>query len=83
MKRLSGQTRFLRMAAVGAVLLWARPLWAGGEGGVAVPGHGPGATLFWLAVILLGAKVFSLVEKLGKPSVLGEILFGVLLGNSV
>lgn len=71
--------RFWSMAAAGAVLLLARPLWAGE--GAAAASHGPGETLLWLAVILLGAKVFSLIEKLGQPAVLGEILFGVLLGN--
>jgi Kef-type K+ transport system membrane component KefB len=72
--------RFAVMAVTGSVLFWTRPLWA--EGGAdAAASHGPGLTLLWLAVILLGAKVFSLVEKLGQPAVLGEILFGVLLGN--
>ncbi|HOZ36547.1 MAG TPA: cation:proton antiporter [bacterium] len=38
-------------------------------------------TFFWLAVILIMAKVSSLVEKFGQPSVLGELVIGVLLGN--
>lgn len=40
------------------------------------------AILAALAVVLVGAKLFgALVERLGQPSVLGELLFGVVLGN--
>ena len=38
-------------------------------------------TFLWIAVILLAAKIASLVEKIGQPSVLGELVMGVLLGN--
>ena len=45
-------------------------------------GHGASATTFlWIAVLLMAAKVASLVEKVGQPSVLGELVMGVLLGN--
>ena len=37
--------------------------------------------LFWIAVILLAAKFGSLVERLGQPAVLGELLAGIVLGN--
>jgi Kef-type K+ transport system membrane component KefB len=38
--------------------------------------------LLALAFVLVGAKLFgALVERLGQPSVLGELLFGVVLGN--
>jgi Kef-type K+ transport system membrane component KefB len=38
--------------------------------------------LLALAFVLVGAKLFgALVERLGQPAVLGELLFGVLLGN--
>jgi Kef-type K+ transport system membrane component KefB len=48
---------------------------AGHEG--AVP-----AVLLGLALILIGAKLGgALAERLGQPSVLGELLVGVLLGN--
>lgn len=40
-------------------------------------------TLLWIAVLLLVAKTSSLVEKIGQPAVLGELLAGVLLGNLV
>lgn len=69
------------MALAAIVLLWSRPLWAGADSAAVSPSHGPGATLLWLAVILIGGKVFGLVEKFGQPAVLGELLFGVLLGN--
>ncbi len=38
--------------------------------------------VLWLAVILIAAKLGGdLAARLGQPSVLGELLFGVLLGN--
>lgn len=38
--------------------------------------------VLWLAVILIAAKIGGdLAARLGQPSVLGELLFGVLLGN--
>lgn len=38
-------------------------------------------TLLWIAIILAAAKLSSLVERFGQPSVLGELLIGVVLGN--
>ncbi|MBU1126568.1 MAG: cation:proton antiporter [Patescibacteria group bacterium] len=47
-------------------------------------GHGGfGMTFLWIAVILIAAKLSSLVEKFGQPSVLGELVMGVILGNLV
>ena len=41
-----------------------------------------GHILLALAFVLVGAKLFgALVERVGQPAVLGELLFGVLLGN--
>jgi Kef-type K+ transport system membrane component KefB len=41
-----------------------------------------GRILIGLAVVLVGAKLFgALVERVGQPSVLGELLFGIVLGN--
>ncbi len=37
--------------------------------------------LFWIAVVLIVAKVSGLIEKFGQPSVLGELIVGVVLGN--
>jgi Kef-type K+ transport system membrane component KefB len=45
-------------------------------------GHHPiGWTLFWTALILISARFASLVEKLGQPAVLGELVVGVIMGN--
>ncbi len=38
-------------------------------------------TFLWLAVILIAAKISSLVEKVGQPAVLGELVIGIILGN--
>lgn len=42
-----------------------------------------GTTFFWIAIILLAAKFSSLIERIGQPSVLGELIVGVILGNLV
>jgi len=48
-------------------------------------GHGSEAatTFLWIVIILVAAKLSSLVEKVGQPSVLGELVMGVVLGNLV
>ena len=43
--------------------------------------HGAALTFLWIAIILFLAKISSLVERFGQPSVLGELLLGVFLGN--
>ncbi len=35
----------------------------------------------WIAVLLLLAKISSLIERWKQPAVLGELIMGVLLGN--
>jgi Kef-type K+ transport system membrane component KefB len=37
--------------------------------------------LLWIAIILIAAKVSSLIKNLGQPEVLGELLIGVVMGN--
>jgi Kef-type K+ transport system membrane component KefB len=44
-------------------------------------GHGVAIIFLWVAVILLLAKLVSLVERVGQPAVLGELVLGVVLGN--
>jgi Kef-type K+ transport system membrane component KefB len=55
------------------------------SGATAAEAHGrTGPVLFGLAVLLLAAKVGGLlVERLGQPSVLGELLIGIGLANLV
>lgn len=54
------------------------------SGGGETGGHtSPGTIFLWLALILLVAKVASLVERIGQPAVLGELVIGVLIGNLV
>lgn len=38
-------------------------------------------TYLWLAVLLVLAKLAGIVERIGLPAVLGELLVGVALGN--
>lgn len=45
-------------------------------------GHIDYAQVFlWIAIILIFAKGASVVERIGMPAVLGEILIGAILGN--
>jgi len=44
--------------------------------------HNYALTFFWIALLLMFAKISSLIEKFGQPSVLGELLIGVFLGNA-
>lgn len=37
--------------------------------------------LAWIALLLMSAKLSSLVERFGQPAVVGELLAGILLGN--
>jgi Kef-type K+ transport system membrane component KefB len=41
-----------------------------------------GFTFLWIGLLLLFAKIASLVERLGQPAVLGELVVGVLIGNA-
>ena len=47
--------------------------------------HGPddvSTVLIALAAVMVGAKLFGeLLERTGQPAVLGELLFGIVLGN--
>lgn len=44
-------------------------------------GHSILPTLIMMALLLIIAKGASLVEKIGQPSVLGELVAGVIIGN--
>lgn len=43
--------------------------------------HDATYSFLWIAVILFMAKTSGLVEKIGQPSVLGELVIGVIMGN--
>ncbi|MBM5789527.1 cation:proton antiporter [Candidatus Parcubacteria bacterium] len=72
--------KWLSLAVLGT--LAAHSVLASG-GASANEGHGAGITLLWIAVILIAAKIASLVERVGQPAVLGELVMGVILGNLV
>ncbi len=67
-------------------LLWttfSAPVFASEGAEEAVP-HGSYALAFLgIAVLLICAKLASLVERFGQPAVLGELVMGVVLGNLV
>ncbi|MDP2587191.1 MAG: cation:proton antiporter [bacterium] len=43
--------------------------------------HHAALTFLLIAVVLIFAKLASLIEKIGQPAVLGELVIGVILGN--
>jgi Kef-type K+ transport system membrane component KefB len=48
---------------------------------LAAGGSATAVHLAWIALLLMSAKVASLVERFGQPAVVGELLAGILLGN--
>jgi Kef-type K+ transport system membrane component KefB len=40
-----------------------------------------GDLFLWIAIVLLAARAALLMERVGQPPVLGELLIGVLIGN--
>ncbi len=63
----------IALAGVLALVLAHAPVaWASSPGGTAL-------SFLWIALIIVAAKLGALVERLGQPAVLGEILAGVVL----
>lgn len=81
------RSKFLSGVAIaGTTLLTATsPLIAATQeaaGHEAEGGHGAFAiTFLWIALILIVAKLSGFIERYGQPSVLGELIAGVILGN--
>lgn len=57
----------------------AGPVW--GSSGLVDPGHGASDVFLWIALLLLFAKGSSVIERWRQPSVLGELVIGIALGN--
>lgn len=75
---------FRRILPLAFILLSPTVVFATTEGATAGAGHHSyAATFFWIAILLLAARFASLVERFGQPSVLGELVIGVILGNLV
>ncbi|RME60910.1 cation:proton antiporter [Candidatus Parcubacteria bacterium] len=52
------------------------------KGNTEEEGHNKfGIVFLWVALLLIAAKISSIVERFGQPSVLGELIIGVILGN--
>ncbi len=73
---LIGQSNLLRLAIALSLIFLVGAAWAS-----PFETAGTTNTFLWLAVLLMFAKISSLIEKLGQTAVLGEILIGVILGN--
>nr|MDQ3018790.1 cation:proton antiporter [bacterium] len=76
------RTKFI--AYMGLIVLAMSPIARAAEQAASSGGgdtHGAFTTLLWLAVILIAAKLASLIERFGQSAVLGELIIGVVLGN--
>jgi Kef-type K+ transport system membrane component KefB len=85
MKKLIKNWHYYAIPIIAVLTLQLIPeVWANETSETTAVGHGSATTTFlWLAIILIAAKLSSYVEKFGQPSVLGELLIGVVLGNLV
>jgi Kef-type K+ transport system membrane component KefB len=73
---MTAHGRYIAVALVAAFALFdAREAFASGDAAAT------GLTFLWIGLLLLLAKVASLVERIGQPAVLGELLIGVAIGN--
>ncbi len=83
LKKLSGRVQFSRALFLAPIALLMIPSFSAYASSSEGSGdHVSYATTFlWIAVLLLFAKLSGLVERLGMPAVLGELMVGVLLGN--
>jgi Kef-type K+ transport system membrane component KefB len=68
----------IALSGVIAVLFCAPAAFAAGEG---ITDSAAATVFLWVVIILLIAKLSCLVERIGQPPVLGELLAGVVLGN--
>ena len=74
--------RAVQVAAFGLLIAAALELLAPTAAMAAGDAAAHSAKLFiWIAVILIAAKIGCLVERVGQPMVLGELLMGIVLGN--
>lgn len=72
-----GNTTYSKLAiGLSLILLVGSEAWASSPDAASMAN-----TFLWLAVLLMLAKISSLIERLGQTAVLGELLMGVLLGN--
>jgi Kef-type K+ transport system membrane component KefB len=77
-KGSAGLSRLLLLLFAGIMLAPAL-VFAAGAG--TVHGHPASTTFLWIAVLLLLARFAGMIERIGMPPVLGELLVGVILGN--
>ncbi len=78
------QTRiFTIMVALVATVVAAPNVLASAGSEAGAQGHSIAMIFLWVAVILVLAKLVSLIERFGQPAVLGELVLGVILGNLV
>ncbi len=63
------------------LFLYAHPVIAATSETGSDSGEEAAVIFLFLAILLLAGKIGALVEKVGQPSVLGELIIGMVLGN--
>jgi Kef-type K+ transport system membrane component KefB len=81
LKKLNTKQSGVIILALALSIGLAQSAWAGGSEAGETATHKIGLTLLAVAIILVAGKISSLIERLGQPSVLGELVIGVILGN--
>jgi Kef-type K+ transport system membrane component KefB len=82
MNKKKRQTRFFTIMIAMAAALVATPNVLASTGSeTGGDGHGIATIFLWVAILLVLAKLVSLIERFGQPAVLGELVLGVVLGN--
>jgi hypothetical protein len=74
------QARFFTIVIAMAAVLVATPNVLASTG-AETEEHGIATIFLWVAVLLILAKLVSLIERFGQPAVLGELVLGVVLVN--
>jgi len=72
---------FTIVIAIAAALIATPNVLASSGGETGGEGHSIAVIFLWVAVLLVLAKLVSLIERFGQPAVLGELVLGVVLGN--
>lgn len=75
---------FLSRFGFVALILLATPFFVfGNEAASNEGGHDFAFVFLGIAILLVLAKISGLVEKIGQPAVLGELIMGIILGNFI
>lgn len=73
--------RIWPLVAYLSAVIWFLPAQLSAAGGGAQDGNELASLLLVIAAILIGAKIFHIIERAKQPQVVGELIAGIVLGN--